>query len=635
MPALASDLRRQLENVVIGARDVAEAAATSALKKRAVDAAEPHPHFTDAEKEQRNRLRARGRQVGDVRRDNKTQAIDQLAQELAYEFWHRMLFARFLAENHLLMHPDGVAVSLEECEELAPTADPPATNGFVLAARYAGTMLPQIFRTDDVLLEIEFAPEQRLALEKLLGGLPRETFLADDSLGWVYQFWQTKKKDEVNKTGDKIDGRTLPAVTQLFTEHYMVQFLLHNTIGAWWCARHSISGPAGGAGVPAGQSPVEMEYLRWRDDGSPAAGAFEGWPKTLKEFTMLDPCCGSGHFLVAGFNLLVPLRMHDEKISAQEACDAVLRENLHGLELDPRCTQIAAFALALAAWKYPGEGSQPLGYRKLPKLNVACSGQGVAGKKDDWLKLANGDITLRNGMERLYELFERAPHLGSLIDPRRQDGDLFHSRYVELDAILKKALKKYGDDADLRSVGVAAQGITAAADLLARKYTLVVTNVPYLGRGKQGDVLKEYIETHYAIAKADLATAFVMRCLELCEDTGWKPVPPSQASSRVAPASSRCGTVALVTPQNWLFLTSYKKLREELLKRRQWNLVARLGPNAFQDMNFWAATTALEVISHVHPAADWRMCGIDVSEVKAQERKADRLANRGVATVLA
>jgi len=246
MPALESDLRRQLESVVIQAREAAENAARSALVKRAVDVAEPFPHFGPKEKDLRNRLRARGRQVGDIRSADKKQSIDQLTQELAYEFWHRMLFARFLAENHLLMHPEGVAVSLEECEELARDADPPAPNGFVLAARYASRMLPQIFRTDDVLLEIDFALEQRLALEKLLASLAQKTFLADDSLGWVYQFWQSKKKDEVNKSGDKIDGRTLPAVTQLFTEHYMVQFLLHNTIGAWWCGRRGIQGPAGG-----------------------------------------------------------------------------------------------------------------------------------------------------------------------------------------------------------------------------------------------------------------------------------------------------------------------------------------------------------------------------------------------------
>lgn len=328
MPALNSKLRSQLDDVCQKARDLAVAYAQSALQKRGVDAAEALSHFGPKDKELRNRLRARGRQVGDVRNADGTQSIDQLSQELAYEYWHRMLFARFLAENHLLMHPDGVAVSLEECDELAPEADPPAANGFVLAARYASTMLPQIFRTDDVLLEIEFAPEQRLALEKLLASLPTQTFEADDSLGWVYQFWQTAEKKRVNDSGEKIDGCTLPAVTQLFTEHYMVEFLLHNTIGAWWCAKEGIQGPPGGAGVPAGKSPVEMPYLRWRDDGTPAAGKFEGWPKNLAEFTMLDPCCGSGHFLVAALNLLVPLRMQEEGLSETEACEAVLRDNM-------------------------------------------------------------------------------------------------------------------------------------------------------------------------------------------------------------------------------------------------------------------------------------------------------------------
>src|SRR5438132_5771001 len=129
MPPLASDLRRQLENVCIAARDRAEDAARSALQKRAVDAAEPFAHFSPGEKQLRNRLRARGRQVGDVRHANKKQDIDQLTQELAYEAWHRMLFARFLAENHLLMHPDGVAVSLEECEELSRSLPSPGTPG--------------------------------------------------------------------------------------------------------------------------------------------------------------------------------------------------------------------------------------------------------------------------------------------------------------------------------------------------------------------------------------------------------------------------------------------------------------------------------------------------------------------------
>src|SRR5271157_2041415 len=612
MAALPSNLRKQLENVCIQARDRAEEAARSALQKRAVHEAKPFAHFDDEDKRLSRRLKARGKQAGDVEDAENKQSIDHLTQELAYEYWHRMLFARFLAENHLLMHPDGVAVNLEECEELA--ASERAPNGYVLAARYASRMLPQIFRIDDVLLAIEFAPEQRLALEKLLSSLPRETFLADDSLGWVYQFWQTKKKEEVNKSGKPIDGRTLPAVTQLFTEDYMVQFLLHNTIGAWWCARQGIAGPPGGAGVPASKSPVAMEYLRWKDDGIPAAGTFEGWPKTLREFTMLDPCCGSGHFLVAGFRLLVPLRMHDEGLSAREACDAVLRENLFGLELDPRCTQIAAFALALAAWTYPGPDGEPLGYRSLPTLNIACSGQGVFGRKEDWAKFAGGDGRFREGMERLYDLFLRAPDLGSLLDPRTVTGDLFALGFDTLKGTVERALKKIEarDDPDRAALGVAAQGIALAASLMSREFTLVATNVPYLTRGKQGAELWRYVGEVHPAAKADLATAFVERCLDYCQSGG---------------------TAALVTPQNWLFLGSYRHLRERLLKEETWNLLGKLGPAAFEDMNWWAANTLLSILTSASAPREHNLLGLDVSKPRVPSEKAALLKHELIHSV--
>src|SRR5271157_5122955 len=601
MAALPSNLRKQLENVCIQARDRAEEAARSALQKRAVHEAKPFAHFDDEDKRFRRRLKARGKQAGDVEDAEKKQSIDHLTQELAYEYWHRMLFARFLAENHLLMHPDGVAVSLEECEELA--ASERAPNGYVLAARYASRMLPQIFRVDDVLLEIEFAPEHRLALEKLLAGLPRETFLADDSLGWVYQFWQSEEKKRVNESGEKIDGRTVPAVTQLFTEDYMVQFLLHNTIGAWWCARHGISGPPGGAGVPAGKTPIAMNYLRWKEDGTPAAGSFDGWPKSLREFTILDPCCGSGHFLVAGFRLLVPLRMHDEGLSAIQACDGVLRENLFGLEIDPRCTQIAVFALAMAAWTYPGPDGQPLGYRALPSLNIACSGQGVVGTKEDWAKFANGDGRFREGMERLYDLFKKAPDLGSLLDPRDVAEDLFALGFDSLKGTVERALKKIEarDDPDRAALGVAAQGIALAASLMSREFTLVATNVPYLARGKQAEELRDYVADEYPAAKADLATAFVERCLEY---------------------SAPGGSTALVTPQNWLFLGSYKALRERLLRQVTWNAVAKLGESGFESSQAAGAFTALLIHTTAPPGGRHEFLGLDASVQSVPKEKA-------------
>lgn len=265
MPPLSSNLRSKLEDTVIAARDAAEDAAWAALERLAVGKAKLPSHLTRQQRELRRKLRARGKQLGDKRHNNAEQDIHHLARECAYEHWHQMLFARFLAENQLLMHPDGVAVSLEECEELAAEE---GTDGWTLAARYASRMLPQIFRPDDPLLAVVFAPEDKQALEKLLADLPQEVFMADDSLGWVYQFWQTKRKKEVNDSGEKIGADELPAVTQLFTEDYMVKFLLHNTLGAWWAGKRITAEDCQSAGseeelrAKVALPGVEWEYLR-------------------------------------------------------------------------------------------------------------------------------------------------------------------------------------------------------------------------------------------------------------------------------------------------------------------------------------------------------------------------------------
>ena len=174
-------------------------------------------------------------ETGATRRQ-ATQETAHLVQECAYEHWHRMLFARFLAETDLLIEPEsGVAITLDEVQELAREK---STDWLDLASGYAERMLPQIFRSGDPVLDMALPRETRSALEDLLKDLPREIFQAEDSLGWVYQFWQSDLSDAVNKSGKKIGADEVPAVTQLFTEDYMVLFLLHNTLGAWWAGRY-------------------------------------------------------------------------------------------------------------------------------------------------------------------------------------------------------------------------------------------------------------------------------------------------------------------------------------------------------------------------------------------------------------
>ena len=909
MNALPVELRKRLERAIADAREVAEAGARAALETLAVHLREPYGHLSSEERTLRRRLRAHGRQLGDrLSARSGTQSIDRLVHECGFEQWHSMLFARFLAENHLLMEPEsGVAVTLDECEELGKDE---GLDRWGMAARFAHRMLPQVFRPAHPAFEVRFAREHQLKLEFLLESLPAEIFVATDSLGWVYQFWQSRRKDEVNRSGVKIGADELPAVTQLFTEPYMVSFLLDNTLGAWWAARrltdddlsvasseaelrrkaaipgvpldylrfvriplHPAAGacappspsgrgdppdphggdtrpehtrvppspfgrgdppdphggdtrpehtrvppsPSGrGAGGEGGIPPIppdilknarslrskqtDAEQLLWglvrdrrfagkkfrrqhpigryildfychecrlaveldggqhndeetrsRDDRrsrflreqgvrvvrfwnhdvllqtesvleslwdevhgdvgysdpspqtplpvgeglpskrkgvapegqglapvglladiddlqpspdqqhrgatspnrpgkersteteerftwAPAGGGFSGWPDDLAGFRLLDPCCGSGHFLVAAFSMLVPMRMELEGLSARDAVDAVLRENLNGLELDPRCVEVAAFALALAAWTFPGAER----YRILPEMNLACSGHAPNATKEQWSALseqaaAAGGLApgrdlfgvddtllsapLRNSMDTLYELFSQAPVLGSLIDPHAVEADLFQRDFGSIRDLFAIVLKQERTSDEEIERAVAARGMARAAQLLADRYTLVITNVPYLARGKQGQALRVFCERNFPRSKNDLATSFLERCLHLCAEEG---------------------VAGLVLPQNWLFLTSYRKLRQRLLKSETWRVLARLGAGAFETVTGEVVKAVLLTLSHEHPCsrsdgliADYStpsaMRGLDVSNFRTASEKAARL--RGAETL--
>jgi hypothetical protein len=582
MLPLNPELRKLLENRIPDARDYAEEAARAILNVLAVNRPEPYPAMTSDQRNLRNALRAKARQLGN---GSQVEGIEPLVDELAYHQWHRMVFARFLAENNLLMHPTGVSVSLQECGELAQEEG--ETDAWAVAAKYAALMLPGIFRQEDPESQVRFASEGQQKLETLLNSLPSPIFTADDALGWMYQFWQKKKKEEVNASERKIGGADLAPVTQLFTEDYMVRFLLENSLGAWWAARH-----------PESTLIKEWQYLRFKEDGAPAAGAYPSWPERTSEVTVMDPCCGSGHFLVSAFEMLVKMHMEEEGLSIADAGEAVLRQNLFGLEIDLRCTQIATFALALAAWTSGG-------YRSLPVPNIACSGIPVQGQLDTWLKLTGDDSRLHAGLERLYHLFENAPDLGSLINPAELlDVDrMFVADYEQVAPILEHVLEKEKntDDPVAEVFGVAAEGVAKAAKLLVNKYTLVVTNVPFLSRAKQDHTIMEFCKLNYPVSKRDLAAVFIERCRDFTR--------------------KNC-TYAIVTPQNWLYMNSYRDLREKILRTQSWLFILRLGPRAFETISGEIVNVALSIFANTVPNPGHLMAGFDVTTFHSPLEKA-------------
>ncbi|MDQ0863777.1 Eco57I restriction-modification methylase domain-containing protein [Arthrobacter globiformis] len=565
MSVLSGVLRKLLERAVVDGRVVAEGGAAAALTRLGVGLRDAPGHLSLEERALRNGLRARARQLGDRLElsgdpGDVWVASPLLVGEVAYEQWHRFLFARFLEINALLRHPEyGVPVSLEDCQELAEGLGEP--DGWSVAARFAAEILPGIFKPSDPAVKVGLAREDLLALERAVTGLPAEVFTAEDSLGWVYQFWQSKAKEAVNDSGRKIGGADLSPVTQLFTEDYMVRFLLENSLGAWWAGRHPESSLLSG-----------FEFLRFAEDGTPAAGTFEGWPETVAEVTVMDPCCGSGHFLVGAFGMLWRMRAEEEGLSPAAAQDAVLAENLFGLELDPRCTQIAMFALALEAWKQGG-------FRKLPVPQVACSGIPAKAPLADWTKLAEGDYQLEAALTRLHTLFADADTLGSLIDPVRasEQAGLESVDWADIAPLLDRALTSEaassGDPA-AEVFGEAAAGIARAADYLSRKYTLIATNPPYLGRGKQAPLLNNFLGNSYPEGRADIAVAFLQRFRQLGQ---WS---------------------VAVTPQHWTYLGGYSRFRESLLKQRGIRHISTLGARAFEAIGGEIVTVLLAILSN-------------------------------------
>ena len=245
----------------------------------------------------------------------------------------------------------------------------------------------------------------------------------------------------------------------------------------------------------------------------------------------------------------------------------------------------------------------------LPAMNIACSGLAPNTREADWLAMAGDNQKLQRGMERLYRLFQKAAVLGSLINPRAGDGDLLVAAFHELQPLLEKALAQETKDDTAHEMAVTARGLAKAAEILAGQFTLVATNVPYLGRGKQDDMLKDYCERVHPEAKADLATCFIERCLGFCD---------------------RGGTSALVTPQNWWFLGSYKPVRDNLLTRWSVHFIVTLGEEAWQSFGDRGPVAALMIAQTTPPIEGHEMAALDALPKRTITEKAAEMCQGAI-----
>jgi hypothetical protein len=322
-------------------------------------------------------------------------------------------------------------------------------------------------------------------------------------IGWLYQFYISEKKDQVFeglKKNKKITPENIPAATQLFTPHWIVRYLVENSLGRLWLLNRPSSRLAEQMDYYIAPQEAVTDFLRIAK------------PEDIK---LCDPACGSGHMLTYAFDLLYAI-YEEDGADPVEIPEKILSHNLYGIEIDERAAELAAFALTMKALsRFGGNFKQRRFLNKRIQPNV-CVLRPVKIEPDDldaYMAAVGRDLFTAN-LRTLLTQFEEADNFGSLIRPEPMD-------YPEIRRVL--AEKGIGNQLLLEHVNRDVLRVLEQAEYLSQRYQVVVANPPYMGASNANPQLKKLLLTDFPDGKSDLMTAFILRAKELSSEPLAKP----------------------------------------------------------------------------------------------------------------
>ncbi|MDA0525424.1 BREX-1 system adenine-specific DNA-methyltransferase PglX [Methanococcoides alaskense] len=357
-------------------------------------------------------------------------------------------------------------------------------------------------------------------------------------IGWIYQDYVNPRKTEVFKDlkkNIKISKENIPAATQLFTPKWIVKYMVENSLGRLWLE----SNPN-----PTLQS--KFKYFIEQESPTP-----ENKTHNLEEITLLDPAMGSGHILVYAFDVFYEL-YHSMGYLDEEIAPLILNNNLYGLEIDNRATQLAGFALMMQARKYDKDL-----FKKQINLNL-CPIQ-----ETNHLQI---DASTYPQLHRLYDFFIDAKEYGSILKLPKFDFAKIDEEYERF---------KEQPSLDSFSVSFGVDDIVKQAKVMAGLYDCVVTNPPYMNASGMNSKLKKRVAKDYPDSKSDLFSVFIQRCLDY--------------------TSNNCFT-SMITMQSWMFLSSFEKLRVNILQNHCIDTMVHLGARAFEQIGGEVVSTTSFVL---------------------------------------
>jgi hypothetical protein len=451
-------------------------------------------------------------------------------------------------------------------------ADPQgeAYRGLILAAcRLYHTLLPDVF--DKLNDESELLlPEDLLTATSVAEGFRTEITDADcletdasgksranvEILGWLYQFYISEKKDAVMARKSAVPTEDIPAVTQLFTPHWIVRYLVENSLGRLWLLNR-----------PNSRLRDHMPYY------------IEGEAETdfLKitkpeEIRLCDPAVGSGHMLTYAFDLLT-LICEEEGYTPSEIPALILRHNLHGLEICPRAAQLAELALVFKAREKSRRFFQPE-HLVRPRIIELRDVRYAENELSDYIRALKLGNIFQHTILKLLHQFEEAKNFGSLIQPCETEAAILEVRRIVLDRWSE--ITDQSPSLFLRETHLKVLRVLEQAEALTQRYHVVVANPPYMGGGNMDANTKLFLENNYDEGKADLFSAFIMRCITL---------------------ALKQGCVGMITMHGWMFLPTFKQLRPLLRKQSSLISMCHLGPRGFDTISGEVVQTTAFVLT--------------------------------------
>ena len=524
-------------------------------------------------------LRQAAREVA-VLRAEAAKDRDALIDRVAYTWFNRLAALRFLDARG--WHPFKARVltpaTAEETQpeilkltrtgslptELHPHTDPKRLNDLldgripssdaqtevyrhlVLAAcRFYHALLPGLFETVNDETEL-LLPDDLLTATSVADGFRTEISDGDCSeveiLGWLYQFYISERKDEVMARKSAVPTEDIPAVTQLFTPHWIVRYLVENSLGRLWLLNR-----------PGSRLREHMPYyIESETDSSAGASAKEDFLRISKpeEVRLCDPAVGSGHMLTYAFDLLT-LIYEEEGYAPTEIPALILRHNLHGLEICPRAAQLAELALVFKAREKSRSFFQHLVRPHIIELQDIRFEE---GELSAYFK-ANGaqPSTLHPQLLTLLHQFEEAKNFGSLIQSRLTEAEI---QTVRAALHNSSVILHTSDDLMVGATHIKVLRVLDQAEALTQRYHVVVANPPYMGSGQMNGELKTFVTDHWEEGKADSYASFILRNLELVLDAG---------------------LIGMITIPNWMSNTGFEKLRDRLLRTTHFRTFLQCG----------------------------------------------------------